>query len=302
MTQNLPPVPVITGATATGKSGLAVELALQYNGEVISADSRQVYRGLDLGTEKITAEEKRGVPHHLLDIAEPQEQITAAVWKERAEKAIAEIRSRGKLPIVAGGTGLYIRILSENITPPEVEPRPQRRQELEQITVQELGSLLSQLDPRRYEEIEKSNKRRLIRAIEIAETLGRVPTHEELKGEPRYRFLKIGLDLPGRELQEKINNRLLKTLEKGMIEEAQQLHHNGLTLSRMEELGLEYRYLARYLRNELSKEELKTELPRAVWRYAKRQKSWFRKEPDIIWFRPEQLPEIKEKINQFLNL
>ncbi len=302
MTQNLPPVLVFTGATATGKSGLAVELALQYNGEVISADSRQVYRGLDLGTEKITAEEKRGVPHYLLDIAEPQEQITAAVWKEQAEKAITEIRSRGKLPIVAGGTGLYIRILTENITPPEVEPRPQRRQELEQLTVQELGSLLSQLDPRRYKEIEKGNKRRLIRAIEIAETLGRVPTHEELKGEPRYRFLKIGLDLPGPELQEKISNRLLKTLEKGMIKEAQQLHRNGLTLSRMEELGLEYRYLARYLRNELSKEELKDELPWAVWRYAKRQKSWFRKEPDIIWFRPEQLAKIKEKINQFLNL
>ncbi len=308
-----PKVLVVLGPTASGKSDLAVELALKLNGparlasesvaggEVISADSRQVYTGLDIGTGKITKEETRGVPHHLLDVASPEKVFTVSDFKKLGEEAIKSILEKEKLPIICGGTGFYIEaLLGENMIP-EVPPNPELRKELEQKTAAELFDILSKLDPERSVAIDRYNPRRLIRAIEICKELGKVPEILINKSQitNKFQILKIGIKIQNEELKERINKRLEKRIEMGMIEEAEKLHANGLSYERMRELGLEYGALADLLENKITKEEMIARLQTEIWQYAKRQMTWFKRDKTIKWFDPKD-PLINKEVERFL--
>lgn len=299
-----PKILVVLGPTASGKSDLAVELALRYNGEVISADSRQVYKGLDIGTGKITTAEMKGVPHHLIDVADPLDRFTAMDWKKLAEKAIADIVSRGKLPIICGGTGFYITTLIDDLGFPEVEANTEEQKIMEAKPVEELFMELQKLDPERAKTIDMKNKRRLSRAILIARELGSVPAITK-PAEPKYDVLMIGIDIPDAELRMRIKSRLVKRLDMGMINEAKKLHEGSadrdvLPYERMEELGLEYRYVALHLQDKLNGEDLVEKLTVRIGQYAKRQRVWFKKDTRVNWVAPKNFTSIDEKVKNFL--
>ena len=299
-----PKLLVIVGPTASGKSDLAVRLAQKFNGEVISADSRQVYKGLDIGTGKITLAEMKGVPHHLLDVAEPDQRFTAMDWKGLAEKAIDDILSRGKLPIICGGTGFYISTLIDDLGFPDVEADTEEQKELEAKPVDELFKELKRYDPARSATIDPKNKRRLARAILIARTLGAVPAVTR-PTEPKYDVAMIGIRPSDDELKERIRTRLIARLDTGMIAEAERLHASppagsGLSYERMDELGLEYRYLGYFLQKKLTREELIEKLSSKIWQYAKRQMTWFKKDERIEWYAPSDIELIEKAIEKFL--
>jgi len=295
--QTKPKIIAVVGPTSSGKSALAITLAKAYGGEVISADSRQVYRRLNLGTGKVTAEEMQGVPHHLLDVADPKERFSVSEFQRLGKKAIEDILSRGKLPIVCGGTGLYVDTLLNSVVLPEVPPNMELREELEKLPTEELFARLEKIDSERAEEIDRHNPMRLVRAIEIAEALGKVP---KIETSEEYEALKIGLQPTDEVLKEKIARRLTERLELGMLSEAEQLHTAGLSYGRMEELGLEYRYMAHLLQGVLTREAFETELANAIWQYAKRQKTWFKRDKEIRWFESGSDPRIKEVVQNFL--
>jgi tRNA dimethylallyltransferase len=274
---------VIVGPTASGKSDLAVELAKKHkNGaEIISADSRQVYKGLDIGTGKITKKEMRGVPHHLIDVADPKKQFTVVQYIDLAKKALGVIIEKDKTPIIVGGTGFYIHALVDGIILPEVPPNKSLRAQLAQKSAMKLFSTLQRLDPNRANNIDPQNSRRLIRAIEIATALGKVP---KVRSNPLpYAVKWIGLDMKPEILKKRIHDRLLKRVGNGMIAEAKHLHDKGLSWKRMEELGLEYRYLALHLQGKLTKQEMIEKLETEIWKYSKRQLTWFKHDPRIHW-------------------
>lgn len=268
---------VIAGPTAVGKSDFAVQYAIDNNGEVISADSRQIYIGLDIGTGKITSEEMRGVRHHLLDIVPPTEKFNVEKYRVLAQQAIEDISSRGKLPIICGGTGFYIDAVVNNISYPHVPRNVKLREELQSKQVGELFEILKRLDPEYANGLnnsERNNTHRLQRSIEIAKALGKIPKVEKL--ESPYEVEWIILNLPNEELRDRINKRLMKRFENGMIDEVENLYKNGLSWERMEEFGLEYRYISRFLRGVISKEDMIEQLKNKIWHYAKSQVSWFK--------------------------
>ena len=281
---------VVLGPTAVGKSTLAVELARRFNGEVISADSRQVYSGLNIGTGKITKREMQGVQHHLLDVASPKtvgtkKQFTAEKFRQLGEKAIVDIIARGKVPIICGGTGFYIQALVNGTVFPDVPPNVALRKKLARKTPAQLFAMLAKKDPRRAAEIDRNNPRRLIRALEIVEALGKVPEQADTKKtDLPYQPFFIGLKLPSEILKEKIATRLHARLSHGMIPETKRLHAAGLSYTKMEMLGLEYRSLARFLQKKISREEMETELQHAIWHYARRQNQWFKRDTKIHWY------------------
>ena len=297
MVKNKTKIIVIVGPTASGKTGLAIELAKKLNGEVISADSRQVYRGLDIGSAKVTTKEMDGVPHHLLDVAEPAEVYSAADFKRDAEAVINDIASRGKLPIVCGGTFFYIDALLGKVGLPEVPPDEALRAELEEKTTPELHRILKELDPRRAASIEPENPRRLIRAIEIAKTLGSVPSVGA--SECHYDVLTIGLKVDLFTHGEVLKRRIIERLEAGMIEEVQGLLDSGISHERLENLGLEYRYVSRYLRGIMSREEMIEELTVKSRQFAKRQMTWLKRDDSIKWFERHD-PKIFAAVELFL--
>lgn len=269
-----PKIIVVCGPTATGKSDKAVEIALENNGEIISADSRQVYKGLDIGSGKITEEEMKNVPHYLLDVADPKNIFSVEEFVRLGKEAIEKILDKGKTPIICGGTGFYIDALIYDMKFPEVSPNEKLRKELEKFTLKELQQKLLELDPERYETIDIQNPVRLIRAIEIATELGKVP---ELKRNSPYEVEWIYLDFPDEVLKERIYKRLIARLENGMLDEVKRLHEEGLSFERMKELGLEYRYEAMHLLGEISYEEMIEKLNTKIWQFAKRQRTWFKK-------------------------
>jgi len=292
-----PKIIAIVGQTSSGKSGLAVKLAKKIDGEVISADSRQVYKGLNIGSGKITKKEMLGVPHHLLDIANPKERFTVSMFKELADKAIGEILARGKVPIICGGTGFYVEAVVKNVLLPDVPVNKKLRKELSKKTAGQLFEILKKIDPKRALEIGKQNGIRLIRALEIVKALGQVPP---LSHKPIYETLSIGIETEKDLLKEKIHARLLARIKDGMIAEAKKLHEKGLSWKRMEELGLEYRALARHLREELTKEEMIEELNREIYQYARRQAQWFRRDKNIQWFEISEIEKINSTVKKFL--
>ena len=304
MKSPLPKILIILGPTAVGKSDLAVELALRFNGEVISADSRQVYIGLNIGTGKITTPEMKGVPHHLIDITDPKVRFSVAEYVAQAEVVIQDILKRGKLPIICGGTGFYIQALVDGALFPEVPPNEALREELENLTIQELTKRLKQLDPKRIKTFnvdDSKNPRRLIRAIEIATQLGSAPSLSELSVEQKYNPFFIGLNVDTDIIKEKIHSRLLKRLDAGMVQEVEQLHAHGLTYERMDELGLEYRYVARFLQKQLTLDEMMVRLNMEIWHYAKRQMTWFKRNKRIQWFMTTEYTKIQEVVASFIS-
>lgn len=281
----------IVGQTATGKSDFAVAIAKKFNGEVISADSRQVYTGLDIGSGKITKREMRGIPHHLLDVASPKRVFTVSDYKQLAETKIEQIQKRNNLPIVCGGTGFYIDALLSGVEYPEVPPNHKLRAILSKRSAATLFAMLKEHDKARAATIDKHNKVRLIRAIEIAKYLGKVPA---VKAKPKWETFQIGFMLPREVLKEKIHTRLLARIKKGMLTEAKQLHAKGLSWKRMETLGLEYRYEARYLQGKLSKSEMIEQLANEIFQYAKRQETWFKRDKSILWIDPRKKSDRKK--------
>ena len=300
---------VILGPTASGKSDLAVELAKKFNGEVISADSRQVYKGLDIGSGKITKEEMKGVPHYLLDVVQPQTVFTVAKFQRLAREKIKDILARGKLPIVCGGTGFYIQSIVDGVIFPQIKPNLKLRTHLEAKLPSELFLILEGLDPERAKVIDSKNPRRLIRAIEIATYFGKVQklsTCLPAGKAPTTQFqtLQIGIKTDGYILKGRIERRFLIRVKQGIITEAQKLHEQGLSYKRFSEIGLAHKYMALYLRNKISKESFIEESVKAEQKYAKRQMTWFKRDKRIKWFElsksAKATKEIMTTVSNFL--
>lgn len=287
---------VVVGPTASGKSSLAVSIAKHRNGEIISADSRQIYRGMDIGTGKITRREMERIPHHLLDIAGPARIFSVAQYQRRTRTVLNSIYRRGKLPILCGGTGLYIRSIVDGIVIPEVSPDRRLRNRLNTLPVAKLYTILKKLDPARAKTIDRKNPRRLVRAIEIAKKLGSVPplSFRPFEGE----VLILGIKKTREELKPLIRARLIKRLRNGMVTEVKRLHEQGLSWKRLEDLGLEYRYTARYLKKNITRAELLSVLEYAINQYAKRQMTWFRKDKRIHWVSKKN--EAERLVSRFL--
>lgn len=279
-----PKVIAVVGPTASGKTSLGIFLATKLKGEVISADSRQVYKGLDIGTGKVTKAETKGIPHHLIDVASPKKQFTVDDFVKKAEKAHSNILQNDRTTIVVGGTGLYVDVFVGRMSYPNVPPNPKLRQRLDTKDTRALFTLLQKLDPERAAAIEQGNKRRLIRAIEIAKAIGKSPTpipQDDILR--KYEVLWLGIN-PGKDkLASNIRKRLKARLRVGMVAEARRLHKAGVSYKRMDELGLEYRYLAQLLQNKLTQKEFEIELERAIQKYAKRQLTWFKRNYHIHW-------------------
>ncbi len=270
----------IVGPTASGKTSLSIYLAQKLKGEVISADSRQVYKGLDIGTGKVTKKEMAGVPHHLLDVCSPKKQFTVDQYVRLAEKAYSSVLQNTGIAIVVGGTGLYVDMLVGRMSYPDVPPNEALRAKLEKKTPAQLYAMLLKADPVRAASIDKHNPRRLVRALEIAKAIGASPAQSAA---PKYDVLWLGIN-PGQEkLKANIRKRLLARMKAGMLAEAKQLHKQGVSYKRMEELGLEYRYLARLLQDKLTHKEFMAELTRAINDYSKRQMTWFKRNKEIQW-------------------
>jgi len=311
-------VPVVVGPTASGKSDYAIRLAREIGGEIVSADSRQVYRGMNIGSGKVIRDpatdhpepvggsrmkEKRknetdsptrrlarndiffsgGIRHHLLDIASPKRTYTVTHFLRDAKAAIEDIRSRGKIPIVCGGTNFWIEALISDTAFPEVKPDPALRKTLGRLTAPELFTMLSEKDPERAATVDRHNKVRLIRALEIVATLGRVPKGGVRKQESGIRHEKIdgfrciGIEIPRERLRENIVKRLEKRLGEGMVEETARLRESGISWKRLEGFGLEYRWCARFLEGKIGKDEMREKIIRDSLSYAKRQKTFLRR-------------------------
>lgn len=271
----LPKVIVVAGPTASGKSDFAVAYAKEHNGEIISADSRQVFKGLDLGTGKITQEETQGVPHHMLSIYEPMEEVSVIRYMHDALPIIYDILARGKTPVICGGSGQYIDALLFDIDFPNAKPNEVLRLELEKLPTEDLVSKLVELDPHYASTIDIHNRRRIIRAIEIAKSLGHVPTNT--KRVPRFNP-KVFLMNPSRDiLKDRIEKRLEKRLILGMTEEVKDLLVSGVSEEWLKSLGLEYRYITQFLKQEITETEMKENIKNDSIHYAKRQMTWNRK-------------------------
>jgi len=291
---------VIVGPTASGKSELAVKLAKKFKGEVISADSRQVYKGMDIGTGKITKKEMKGIPHHLLNITSPKTKFTVVQYRKLALKAIKNIQEKGKLPILCGGTGFYIQAVVDGMVIPEVPPDWKLRKRLEKKSVKELYRILKKFDPKRAKTIEEKNPRRLIRAIEIVKKIGRVPA---LKKEPLpYPVLIIGIKKEKKELENLIRKRFSRWLKRGFLKEVLKLKNppagGGLSWQRIEEFGIHYRIAAQYLQDKITDKEMIKSSIIELQNYAKRQMTWFKRDKRIKWIKNQKKAE--KLIKEFL--
>lgn len=278
-----PPVLIaIVGPTASGKSALAVRLAKKFNGEVVSADSRQVYRGLDVGTGKLTRREMRGVAHHVIDVADPKRQFSLAEFQHLAKKAIGDITRRGKIPFLVGGTAFWIDALVHGMQLPAVPPNKTLRKRLGKKNARELFRILEQLDPARARTIEPQNPRRLIRAIEIARVLGHVPA---VRKRSPYRALWIGLNPPKTILKKRVQARVGRMLGRGLVAETRSLIRARVPKHRIREFGFEYRAVLDHLDGKSSRSQLADALTRASLDYARHQISWWRRNKNIRWLR-----------------
>ena len=295
-----PKLIAIVGPTASGKTSLSVTLAKKFGGEIISADSRQVYRGMNIGTGKITKHEMRGIPHYLLDVASPKKIFTVTEFQKLGRTAIKKILAKKKLPIIVGGTGLYVDALIRNYTFPGIKPDFALRKKLEAQPVEKLFAQLKKLDPRRAATIDPKNPRRLIRALEIVLTTQKpVPSREEsLDSSSDYDVLILGIKISEKKLHENIHRRLIARLHQGMIQEVKNLHKAGISWKRLDSLGLEYRYISQYLQGKLSKQDLTIQLEKEIRNYAKRQMTWFKKNKNIVWIKNQK--EAERKIRRFL--
>ncbi len=292
-TANLPKVIVLVGPTTSGKTDWGVRLAKKFDGEVISADSRQIYKYMDIGTAKPHGEWKYaglrrvyqvdGVPHHLVDFLNPGKTFTAAEFRDRAIKHIKAITRAGHVPIVVGGTGLYIEALVSNYTIPRIPANKKLRESFEEKTPTELVALLGKLDPDAAASIDPHNKRRLIRALEVCILSGDQFSKQKKKGEPIFNVLKLGITVPREILHERIDRRIDGMIEAGLEREVRFLikQKYGWTLPSMSGIG--YRQFKPYLAGEVVFDRVVAQLKQDTKKYAKRQATWFKRDPDIVW-------------------
>jgi tRNA dimethylallyltransferase len=283
------PLFLLVGPTAVGKTKLAIQLAEQLNGEIVSADSRLFYRGMDIGTAKPTSEEQSGVPHHLIDVADPDEIWSLAVFQQKATEAIADIHARGKLPFLVGGTGQYARAVTEGWTPPEVEPDPRLRGVLERLAEDKgiywLHERLKRVDPTAAAKIDARNLRRTVRALEVIITTGRPFSQQRGQIDSPYNLLVIGLKRPRVELYQRIDERIEAMFAAGFVDEVKSLLDKGYSpeLPTMSAIG--YRECIWVVKGQLSVEQAKVEMRRATRIFVRRQANWFKEnDPNIHWF------------------
>lgn len=274
----LPKLIVIEGTNASGKSGLGVDLARAFGGEIISADSRQVFKGYDLGSGKITPKEMQGVPHHLIDICESNEFFSVHDFQRLAYRAIDDILARGRLPFIVGGTGLYVASVTEGYVMSDRAPDLNYRAELEKLSTPELYAQLMEQAP--DAQVDARNRNRVMRMLEKIHDGDDFIPHNQ----PRYNCLKLGVSWPREILKARINERLEKRMREGMVDEVRGLLANGASVEFMLKLGLEYRFITQYITGEIGSEaEMCHELSLAIKRFAKRQMIWFRRDKDIHW-------------------
>lgn len=305
-----PKIITILGPTAIGKSDLAVSISLylkkqNLNSGIISADSRQVYKYLDIGTGKITKEEMKNVHHHMLDILEPDQEYSVFQYTQDANKIIEDLLSKNIIPIICGGTGQYINALLFETSGAGAKQNPELRENLERESLDYLQNELENLATKHNTDISKidiKNKRRVIRAIEIITELGYIP---EIKVNDKYENIIVGLDTDYEILQKRIKNRIDKRLDQGMIEEVENLlKENKVDHDRLQKLGLEYKFISDYLTGVLSIDEFKEKLYFAICHYAKRQKTWFKNNKElkdkILWFDTKD-EDYQEKIEKFIH-
>lgn len=294
---------VVLGPTASGKSALGIALALRFHGEIVSADSRQVYRGLDIGTAKVTAEERALVPHHLLDVADVQEIYTVSQFQQQAIVAINDIAARGLQPFLVGGSPHYIQAVVDNLDIPAVPPQPALRAELETRPLAELLAQLEELDPQSAAIIDRNNRRRVIRALEVCLTTGKPFSEQRRVEAPLYNSLLLGIQWPRQDLYRRIDQRVDERMQQGMVQEVCTLLDEGVSHERLEALGLEYRFISRWLRGEFPSEEAMVErLKFAIHDFTRRQSTWFRKDKRIVWIDGGNgaLERAEELVREFL--
>lgn len=285
---------VIVGPTASGKTSASIELAKKINGEIISADSMQIYQEMNIGTAKPTKEEMDGVNHYLLDFVSPEENFNVTMYKEKAEKAIEEILSKGKVPIVVGGTGLYVSTLIHGIEFSEVPENLKYREELETLAKERgidfLHEKLKKVDPISAINIDKNNVRRVIRALEIHKMTGKTKTELDTisQKEVRYHYVIYGIETPRDVLYERINARVDKMLDDGLVQEVKYLYSN-YHISKTAMQGLGYKEVIAYLDQKITYDEMVEMIKQQSRRYAKRQLTWFRREKSIKWCSLEEI-------------
>jgi len=304
------PLILIVGPTAVGKTEIAIQLAERFaqRGEIISADSRLFYRGMDIGTAKPSLEERARVPHYLIDIVNPDETLSLAVFQQKAKEIIADIHARGKLPFLVGGTGQYVRAVTQGWTPPEVIADERLRDVLEQIKDERgagwLHARLQLLDPESAQKIDARNVRRTIRALEVILTTGRKFSEQRGQVDSPYRLITIGLTRPRAELYERVDQRIDAMFANGIMDEVKSLLAKGYspTLPSMSAIG--YRECIRAVNDEWSIEQAKAEMRRATRIFVRRQANWFKEsDPNITWFRVKDnvIEEIEKHIHQLID-
>ncbi len=283
---------VICGATATGKSDLAIALAQRFDGEIINADSMQIYKGMDIGTAKLSVDERQGVRHHLLDVLDVNQDSTVAWYQKKARAAIDDIESRGKRPVIVGGTGLYIKSILDELNFPDTDPlvRHSLEIELERIGLNAIFERLEKLDPAAAIAIDRANARRVIRALEVIEITGK-PFTANLPREESTRYpdaRQFGLVMDRESLDVRISARVDRMWEQGFVAEVQSLLSAGITDARTAQLALGYSQIIAFLQGRMSEDEAREDTKRATRQYARRQETWFSRDARITWISPVQ--------------
>lgn len=303
-----PPLILIVGPTAVGKTEIAIQLAERLDGEIVSADSRLFYRGMDIGTAKPTTEELAHVPHHLIDIANPDEILSLAVFQQKAREVIADIHIRNKLPFLVGGTGQYVRAVTQGWTPPEVEPDESLRNELERQKEENgiywLYEKLKDLDPEAAEKIDPRNYRRTIRALEVIMTTGKKFSEQRGQSDSPYHLVTVGLTRPREELYRRVDARIESMFAAGFVDEVRGLLSKGYSPSLPTMSAIGYRECVRVIEGGLTEEQAKVEIRRVTRVYVRRQANWFKEsDPNIHWFRVGAgvVDEIEKNIRQLVD-
>lgn len=280
---DLPRIVCIVGPTSSGKTALSLEIAKQFDGEIVNADARQVYRGFVIGTGQPTQEEQQGISHHLFGFLEPEQIYTVTEWKTAALACIKDIVARGKLPILVGGTGLYFQALVDNYEPPAVPPQPELRAEMEKRTLEQLVRQLEKLDPDAVTWVDLKNRRRVERALEVVTATGKSFKAQRLQGEKLVDALILGRQRSPEELRERINTAIDQMMARGWKEEVEALHASGVAWDAPAMTSIGYRDLGELIRGDVSFEEALEHIQIATWQYAKRQLTWFKRDERIRW-------------------
>ena len=301
---NKPKVIVICGPTASGKTTLSIQLAQKINGEIISSDSMQIYKDMNIGTAKPDQQEMQGIKHYLLDFVEPNQRYSVADYKKDAENAIEDILQKGKVPIIVGGTGLYVDSLIYGIEYPNIEFDENYRKELERRVEKEglekLYEKAKKIDPQAMKKISRNDQKRILRVLEIYNATGKTKTEQEIesrKNEVKYDYRVFAINMDREKLYDRINKRVDIMIQKGLIEEVENLlkKYNEFPTAMQ---GLGYKEVVEYLQGNISKEEMIDKVKMETRRYAKRQNTWFKKNKQTIWIEPQDLQKILDEIHK----